>query len=192
MLRFNQHFELEGRHAFLGASKYHWIRYDADKMKQIWANQFKSQRGTRIHNVARILINEKVKLERNSMTLNMYVNDAIGLMLTPEVPLMFSQNAFGTADAAGFDTDTKIFRVHDLKTGDHPGNFDQLRIYCAFFWHEYLKPTGLSLHDITFIMRIYQSDTLMELHAEPNELQEILDKLTEFDPIIEVMREEME
>ena len=28
---FNQHKELEGLHAFLGASKYHWINYSEDK-----------------------------------------------------------------------------------------------------------------------------------------------------------------
>lgn len=31
-MNFNQHLTLEGQHAFLGASKYHWINYDSDKL----------------------------------------------------------------------------------------------------------------------------------------------------------------
>ena len=30
---FNKHSNLEGQHAFLGASKFHWINYDEDKIK---------------------------------------------------------------------------------------------------------------------------------------------------------------
>ena len=29
---FNNHSNLEGQHAFLGASKYHWINYDETKV----------------------------------------------------------------------------------------------------------------------------------------------------------------
>ncbi len=36
-------------------------------------------------------------------TFNAYVNDAIGYGLDPEVVLYHSENAFGTADAIGFD-----------------------------------------------------------------------------------------
>ena len=31
-MNFNKHYSLEGKHAFLGASKYHWINYDEDKL----------------------------------------------------------------------------------------------------------------------------------------------------------------
>ena len=30
-MTFNKHYDLMGKHAFLGASKYHWINYDEDK-----------------------------------------------------------------------------------------------------------------------------------------------------------------
>ena len=37
---FNNHSNLEGQHAFLGASKYHWINYDetkvADAIQSFW------------------------------------------------------------------------------------------------------------------------------------------------------------
>ena len=35
-MNFNKHSKLEGQHAFLGASKYHWINYDADKIVDSW------------------------------------------------------------------------------------------------------------------------------------------------------------
>ncbi len=38
---FNNHSNLEGQHAFLGASKYHWINYDetkVDGLGQLGAN----------------------------------------------------------------------------------------------------------------------------------------------------------
>ena len=31
-MNFNRHSNLEGQHAFLGASKYHWINYTDDKI----------------------------------------------------------------------------------------------------------------------------------------------------------------
>ena len=30
-MNFNKHSNLEGQHAFLGASKYHWINYSEEK-----------------------------------------------------------------------------------------------------------------------------------------------------------------
>ena len=33
-MNFNNHSNLEGQHAFLGASKYHWINYGEDKVAE--------------------------------------------------------------------------------------------------------------------------------------------------------------
>ena len=35
----NKHFDLEGRHARLSASNYHWTNYDQDKLVDTWHNQ---------------------------------------------------------------------------------------------------------------------------------------------------------
>ena len=35
---FNKHSDLEGSHAFLSASKYHWINYDEEKLAQSYLN----------------------------------------------------------------------------------------------------------------------------------------------------------
>lgn len=184
-MRFNKHWEVEGRHAFLGASKYHWIRYDLEKMKTIWENKFASEKGTRLHDLAAFCIRERIKLDKNGTTLSMYVNDAIGFRMTPEQVLVFSENCFGTADAIDF-TDG-VLRVHDLKTGKHPGSFDQLLVYCALFCLEY----KVNPFDIVMILRIYQMDEVFELSGDPHEVQRIMDKMQEFDPEIEKMKEAM-
>lgn len=182
-MRFNNHWDLENQHAFLGASKFHWIRYDLEKMKTIWENKFAAADGVRKHKFAAFAIQERVKLDPIQNTLNMYVNDAIMFHMKPEQPLKYSDNCFGTPDAIDFRKN--ILRIHDLKTGVHPGNFDQTRIYCALFCLEYM----INPYDIEMIMRIYQSDQIFEEIADPQEVRAIMDKIIEFDKEIETMKE---
>lgn len=51
-MNFNKHSNLEGRHAFLGASKYHWIRYSDDKIAESYSKFLAIQRGTELHDFA--------------------------------------------------------------------------------------------------------------------------------------------
>ena len=185
-LRFNNHWQVEGKHAFLGASKYHWIRYDLEKMKTIWSNKFKSERGTRLHKFAAEAIALKIRMPKNDQTLNRYINDAIGFRMSPEVVLFYNDDCFGTADALSFEK--RILRVHDLKTGVHAGSFDQPKIYCALFCLEY----GINPYDIEMIMRIYQNDQVFEEIADPEEVKQIMDTIVLFTKEIEIMREVME
>ena len=37
-MNFNKHSDLEGCHAFLSASKYHWINYDDEKLVTAYEN----------------------------------------------------------------------------------------------------------------------------------------------------------
>lgn len=183
MLRFNPHYELENQHAFLGASKFHWIRYDVEKMRTIWENKFAAMDGVRKHAFAAFAIRERVRVAELNNTLHMYINDAIGFRMTPEQPLKYSDNCFGTPDAIDFRK--QILRIHDLKTGVHPGNFDQIRIYCALFCLEY----KVNPYDIEMIMRIYQNNQIFEEVADPKEIRRIMDKIVEFDKEIETMKE---
>ena len=34
----NKHLDLEGQHAFLGASKFHWINYSEEKIRESYTN----------------------------------------------------------------------------------------------------------------------------------------------------------
>ena len=98
-MNFNRHSNLVGQHAFLGASKYHWINYDQQKLADSYANFLAVQRGTELHDFAATCIKLKQKLPKSQKTLNMYVNDAIGFNMIPEQVLYYSDNCFGTADS---------------------------------------------------------------------------------------------
>ena len=76
-MNFNKHSSLQGLHAFLGASKYHWINYDEDKLAESYAKYMAAQRGTELHDFAARCIKLGQKLPKSDKTLNLYVNDAI-------------------------------------------------------------------------------------------------------------------
>lgn len=131
-MEFRKHLQVkEGDHAYLGASKYHWINYDAAKLESTYRRFLKAQQGTELHEFAAKCIKLRQKLPRTPLTLNMHVNDAIGYRMTPEQVLYYSENCFGTADAIKFSKD--FLRIHDLKTGDIPAHMQQLEIYTALF-----------------------------------------------------------
>lgn len=186
-MRFNEHYRVKSLnlHAFLGASKYHWINYDLEKMVKIFENQFAAQFGTRVHEWAAEAIRLKRRQPKNDETVNAYINDAIGFNMEPEVVLFYSDNCFGTADTIKFEK--QILRVHDLKTGVHPGSIHQIEIYFALFCLEY----KYNPYDIEMIGRIYQSDDVVEFVGDPKWIREIMDKIKEFDTHIEEMKEVM-
>ena len=95
-MNFNRHSNLEGQHAFLGASKYHWINYTDDKIADSYVRFLATQKGTVLHAFAAQCILLGQKLPKSQKTLNMYVNDAIGYKMTPEQILYYSPNCFGT------------------------------------------------------------------------------------------------
>ena len=83
-MNFNNHSNLVGQHAFLGASKYHWLNYDATKIAEAYRAAQAVQMGTRLHAFAAECIDLRQRLPKSRKTLNMYVNDAIGYNLKPE------------------------------------------------------------------------------------------------------------
>ena len=72
----NEHLRQKGQHAFLGASKYHWINYDPEKIGLAYRNFLASARGTELHDFAARCIRLNQKLPR-SMILP---QDAFGLI----------------------------------------------------------------------------------------------------------------
>lgn len=184
-MRFKKHYAVEGLHAFLGASKYHWVRYDMEKMERIFENQFASILGQRKHVWAAEAIRLGLRQQKNNKTLNAYINDAIGFRMEPEVVLFYNDYCFGTADCISFHKN--ILRVHDLKTGIHPGHFNQIDIYFALFCLEY----NINPYDIEMIGRIYQNDEILENIADPAWIKEIMEKIKKFTVRIEEMKEVM-
>lgn len=180
----NKHFGLEGRHAELSPSKYHWVNYDEEKFERVLTQSMAARRGDDLHALAAELIRLGVKLPKSARTLNMYVNDAIGFRLTPEQPLVYSDNFFGTADAIGFRRN--MLRVHDLKTGVTPCKVTQLEVYCALFCLEYaFRP-----FDIQMEGRIYQNDAVQIFEIDPDVVFRIMEKGKHFDKIIRQRKEE--
>lgn len=182
-MNWNDHFRLEGKHAFLGASKYHWINYDNNKVAEVYDRAKAIQRGTELHELAAQCIRLGQKLPKANKTLNMYVNDAIGFKMTPEQILYYSDNCFGTADAISFRDG--YLRIHDLKTGTHAGHMEQLLIYCALFCLEYkFKPI-----DISAELRIYQNNEIVTFEPAVDDILPIMDKIKTFDQILEKLKE---
>ena len=185
-MNFIKHSDLEGQHAFLGASKYHWINYDEQKVADSYSKFLAVQKGTVLHDFAAQCIKLGQKLPRSQKTLNMYVNDAIGFKMTPEQVLFYSENCFGTADAISFRDN--VLRIHDYKSGVIPAHMEQLMIYAALFCLEYkYKPS-----DIEIELRIYQSDEIIVHNPEPEEIFAIIDKIIAFDKIITKIKSEEE
>ena len=84
-MNFLTHSNLEGKHAFLGASNYHWLGYDDEKLINSWTTAQARAKGTRLHAFAAECIELRQKLpDKPQKTLSMYVNDAIGYKMTPE------------------------------------------------------------------------------------------------------------
>lgn len=183
-MNFNRHLELEGRHAFLGASRYHWIRYDETKLIETYSNFLAVQRGTELHDFAARCIRLNQKLPKQRKTLNMYVNDCIGFKMTPEQPLYFSDNCFGTADAISFRDD--FLRIHDLKTGVTPAHMDQLLVYASLFCLEYRVKPG----EIKTELRIYQNNEVVCSNPTAEDIAPIMDKIISFDKLINRVRKQ--
>ena len=174
----------EGDHAFLSASKYHWIGYDEDKLINSYKNWQASVRGTVLHSFARQCIELNQKLPKSKKTLNSYVNDAIGFRMQPEQVLYYSENCYGTADAISFRDE--FLRIHDLKTGAIPASLHQLEVYAALFCLEYkVKPGNIGIE-----LRIYQNDDILVGIPTAENILPIMDKIITFDKLINKIKTE--
>ena len=182
-MNFNDHSKLIGQHAFLSPSNYHWINYDQEKLNRVYLNFLAVEQGTRLHEFAAEAIRLGIKLPKSKKTLNSFVNDAIGFKMTPEQPLYFSDNCFGTTDAISFKNG--ILRIHDLKTGSTPASMNQLLVYTALFCLEY----RFDPNDIQVELRIYQNDEIFITIPEAEQISNIIDKIILFDKCIDKIRE---
>ena len=205
-MNFNRHSELEGKHAFLSASKYHWINYeDEDILFERYKSSYAVPIGTAAHELAAKLIRNRFKLTKkdwrvllfhlidsgipqscvdSSMFNNFmaYVNDSIAFKMTPEQVLYYSENCFGTADAISFDKN--FLRIHDYKSGKIPAHMEQLLIYAALFCLEYRIGPGT----IEMEMRLYQNEEVLVHNPTAEDILPIMDKIKTFDKAINRMK----
>lgn len=184
-MNFVRHLNLEGLHAPFSPSQPSWIRYDDNKAIEVYMNRKASEMGTRLHAWAKDTIDLGLKQPRTKKTLYAYVNDAIGYRMETEVVLFYSERFFGTADAISFRNN--LLRIHDLKTGKHPANMEQLEIYAALFCLEYkVKPS-----DIKMELRIYQNDEVIVHVPESEDIVKIMQKIVSLDKLLEKIDEEV-
>lgn len=183
-MNFNKHWNLVGKHAFLGASKFHWLNDDEEKLISRYNSALAVERGTQLHDYACQAIKLRRKQPRTKETVNQYINDAIAYKMTPEQPLYYSDNCFGTADTICFKNN--LLRIHDLKTGATPAHMEQLMIYAALFCLEY----NYEPKDIDIELRIYQSDDVEVLVPEPEKIKAIMDIIIHADQIIDKLKQE--
>lgn len=178
-MEWHDHSELLGHHAFLSASQHAWLNYSPEKLRQVYENNQKKQKGTELHAFASQAIKNRVKLARLKKALNLFVNDAIGFNMESELVLYYSPNIFGTADAIRFEDG--VVRVHDLKTGDRPvENFGQLDIYSALFCLEY----NVDPMKVSFVERLYQGNQFREYEPDSESISKLMEKIVEFDKVI--------
>lgn len=181
---FIKHSEIEGQHAWLSASNWHWLNYSNEKLITTYKKHLATLRGTTLHELAALAISTGTKLPKSRKTINMYVNDAIGFGMKPEQPLKYSNNCFGTADAICFKDN--LLRIHDLKTGEIPAHMEQLKIYAALFCLEYQIKPG----DISFELRIYQHNDIIIFNPTAEDILPVMDKIVTFNNLIEEIKKE--
>lgn len=195
---FDTHLELEGQHAFLSPSQYHWINYTKEKLVDRYLKAMAVQRGTELHAFAHDAIRLNRLQRQNKDTVNMFINDAIGFKMASEQPLFYDYVCFGTADAISYKKN--FLRIHDLKTGETEAHMEQLRIYAALFCLNYqarvreLRRKGeadidiaarfdLSPKELHFDpeqmngieLRIYQLGEVRVEAADPKEIRDLMD-----------------
>lgn len=182
-MNFNKHSNLEGRHAFLSPSKYHWLTYDEQKLCATWISNQAKEKGTRLHAFAAECIRLGERLPKEKRTLNLYVNDGIGYQMEPEQILYYSDFCFGSADTISFRRN--FLRIHDLKTGETPASMNQLEIYAALFCLEYgMKPSSIKME-----LRIYQNNQVLVHKPEAERIYDIMQTVIESDKILAKLKE---
>lgn len=201
-----------GAHAILSPSKYSWTNYDSkDKLFNLVCSSYAQEIGTLLHELASTAIKYRVKIPKiaakpiillyllshniprgiidaNKYVDNFcaYVNDAIGFDMTPEQPLMYSRNAFGTADAIRFNEKKMHLRIHDYKSGVTKPCLRQLELYAAYFCLEYhIKPK-----DLTFELRIYWENEVIVGHPTAADIVPLIDKTIDYDNFISSLKGE--
>jgi len=192
-MRLLRHSELKGKHASLMApSNPSWTNYDQDAMAKTVMSSQRARLGDRKHALAAELIALRTKLPDIQRTLNMYVNDCIGFKMTPEQPLFYSWNCFGTADALSFRPIPGIFperwilRIFDLKTGSTRTYMRQLEIYACLFCFEY----DVDPADIDIELRIYKGDDYEIYTPDLDDIIHLMEHIKYMDKLIDTMEKE--
>lgn len=142
--------------------------------------------GVEQHRYAAICIEEGIVQDDETTTVGLYINQCIQYKMSSEVVLFYSPNAFGTVDAISYRY--RRLRISDLKTGVTRVSMNQLMVYTALFCLEY-EIDPFTMRGIE--LRIYQDGSVQTYEPDPLQVREIMDKIKQFDVILNELREEV-
>lgn len=216
-MNYNVHSNLEGKHAFLGASKSSWLNKSNEQLVDAYARQFIPQIGTALHDIARKHIKHGFKLSKSSKkeillsviedyhipgyivelaidydevfdNLAIYVNDAIGYHMIPEQILYYSDNCFGTADAIS-QLDT-VFKQKLLRIHDLKTGITPTHIEQLMIYASlFLLEYNTKPHEIDIELRIYQNNEVLCHTPAADELVPIMDRIVTADKLLTTAKE---
>lgn len=211
-MNFNEHSNLRGKHALFSPSSYYWLQDTEEDAIKRFCSSYASQIGTIIHELAYDYIRFGVKMtkfdkkqiplallkngipplvvDRYNLddvfeNLMIYVNDAVGFRMTPEVTLVYSEYVFGTTDAICYDERNKLLRIHDLKNGVTKAKIDQLMIYDALFFLEYGPILRIRPEDVQQELRIYQGGEIFYHNPIPDDTIMVMEQIKNIDNIMQ-------
>ena len=67
-MNFKTYSYLEGKHSALSPSSYIWMRKNDDEFRQAYLNSKAKEKGTKLHEIAKNLIEEGIKLPKSHKT----------------------------------------------------------------------------------------------------------------------------
>lgn len=219
-MNYNDHSKLEGKHAFLSASKNSWLNKDENQILDSYARQYVKDIGTALHDIARKHIKHRIKMTKASKreimlslvedyyipviaiergidfdgvfeNLVVYVNDAISYRMVPEQILYYSDLCFGTADAI---TDiNSILLKKELKIFDLKTGTTPVHIEQLLIYAAlFCLEYNVRPGDLTIELRIYQTqkDEVICMHPTAEDIAPIVDKIVSINKNIDSMLKE--
>lgn len=215
-MQWNKHSDLEGKHAFLSASKHYWLGYSEERLIRAYQNENRKELGTVLHAFAAANIDNCITMPKsNREMMKMIKNYMLGQKLSKDFIAMLDYLPIAVIDtlrayindAIGFKMKpevvlfyskycfgtadaisfrNKVLRVHDFKSGDITASMEQLMIYAALFCLEY----KISPNEIKFELRIYQNCEVKVYEPTALEISDIGNKIVEGDKTIKMFKGE--
>lgn len=215
-MQWNKHSDLEGKHAFLSASKHYWLGYSEERLITSFQNENRKELGTVLHAFAAANIENCITMPKSNRDMIKMIKifmlgqkssrDLIDALTYLPLIVIDTLRAY-INDAIGFKmkpevvlfyskycfgtADTisfrnKLLRIHDFKSGDIAASMDQVMIYAALFCLEY----KINPADIKIELRIYQGGEVKMYEPTAVEISDIGNHIIESDKIIKMFKGE--
>lgn len=216
-MNYNKHLNLEGKHAFLGASKSSWLNKSDEQLISSYARGYIASIGTALHDIARKHIKHNFKLNKSSKreiflsliedyyipgkvldiaidydmvfdNMMNYVNESIAYRMVPEQILYYSDDCFGTADA--ISQLDMVFKHKILRINDLKTGTTPVHIEQLLVYASlFLLEYNTKPHEIDIELRIYQNNEIIEHKPEADEIVPIMNRIITADKLLREVKE---